>query len=601
MKSFKPLLPLFKKYRSELISGVFITVFARIFAVYIPHSIGSIITITQEYTTDPNPKNIEDFQQEILHRIGIILGCVIISGILTFWMRQCFIVVSRKMEYDLKNQIYQHYQGMSQKYYKRQRIGDLMNRISEDVSKIRMMLGPAIMYSINTITLFVVILTYMINSSVKLTLYTIIPFPILSFLVYKLSTTTQIRSKQVQESLSDLTTVTQESFSAIQLIRNYVLEPQQIQQFNKTSENTKQHSLSLAKLQASFHPSIILLIGLSSLSVIYIGGNMYINKEIQTIGTLMSFIIYVNMLTWPVATVGWITSIVQQAKASQIRVNNFLSEGFIKETNNKKHSNNIFVKENQIEIKFQDIGLHYEDTQIQGLKDITFKAKTGDFIAIMGKTGSGKTSLLNLITKLYQPSQGNIFIQNKNYDVIDTKSIRRQIAYVPQDTFLFSESIIDNLKFGNPKADLKEIQKACEMAQVHQTIMKFKDGYNTILGERGITLSGGQRQRIAIARALLSKAPILLLDDCLSAVDTQTEQRILKHLNEISNSKLIFCVTHRVHTAKLANHIIVLEKGMIQNQGTHNELATNNEFYQNLILNENAIDKPHKKENKKSK
>jgi ATP-binding cassette subfamily B protein len=497
-------------------------------------------------------------------------------------MRQTIINVSRYIEYDLKNEIYQQYQKLSLNFYKKNRTGDLMNRISEDVGRVRMYAGPAIMYTINTATLFFIALIYMFNEAPKLTLYTILPLPILSVAIYKLSKEIHKRSTIVQVYLSKLSTFTQESFSGISIIKAYGIEPQTSDNFESLSETSKEKQLHLVRVQAFFFPMMILLIGTSNLLVIYIGGMQYINGEIESLGTIAEFIIYVNMLTWPVATVGWVTSIVQQAEASQKRINEFLKlEPEIKNT--------VATKTEIVgDIAFKNVSFTYDDTNINALKNISFTINHGETLAIIGKTGSGKSTILDLIGRLYDIDSGAILVDNKPIVNINLNNLRESIGYVPQDAFLFSDTIKNNIKFGNEDASDEVVIQAAKYAQVHKNISKFNNGYDTILGERGITLSGGQKQRLSIARAIIKDPKILLLDDCLSAVDTETEEKILKNLDKISQGKTTIIVSHRISSAKNADRIIVMDDGRIVQEGNHETLINTTGFYKDLYLKQSS-------------
>ncbi len=557
--------------------GILITILAKLFTVFVPELIGSTIDIVNEHLQNAND-NPELFKGKILDNILYLIGSTVVAGLFTFLMRQTIINISRYIEFDLKNEIYQQYQRLSLNFYKQNRTGDLMNRISEDVSRVRMYAGPAIMYSINTITLFVVALSFMFKEAPTLTLYTIIPLPILSIAIYKLSSEIHKRSTTVQEFLSKLNTFTQESFSGISVIKAYGIEPQTGNEFKDLSVESKQKQIDLAKVQALFFPLMILLIGASNLLVIYIGGKQYINGDIDQIGIIAKFIIYVNMLTWPVATVGWVTSIVQQAEASQKRINEFLKiEPEITNLNPVK-------SEIKGDIEFKNVSFTYDDTNIQALKNVSFKIDAGQTLAIIGKTGSGKSTILNLIGRLYDIDEGEITIDQKPIMNLNLTSLRNSIGYVPQDAFLFSDSIKNNIKFGDEDATDQQVIEAAKNAYVHKNIMKFKNGYETVLGERGITLSGGQKQRISIARAIIKNPRILLFDDCLSAVDTETEEKILNNLNKISENKTTIIVSHRVSSAKNADQIIVLEDGKIKQQGTHEILVNIEGYYKELYL-----------------
>jgi len=574
MKALKHLNKYFFKYRYRLIIGISITILAKIFALFTPRLVGASINVV----SDRFYGNIsyEVFKSELITNILFLVGAAVIAGMLTFLMRQTIINVSRYIEYDLKNEIYQHYQVLSLNFYKSNRTGDLMNRISEDVGKVRMYVGPAIMYTMNTITLFCVALIYMVSTAPKLTMYTLLPLPILSFSIYKLSRLINKRSTIVQESLSTLSTYSQETFSGISVIKSYGIETRMNTEFEGLSSENRQKQINLTKVQALFFPLMILLIGLSNLIVIYIGGLQYMNGEIENIGTIAEFIIYVNMLTWPVATVGWVTSLVQQAEASQERINEFLKT----EPDIKNFADTPTAIKGDIE--FKNVSFVYPDTNIEALKGISFKIDSGKTLAILGKTGSGKSTILDLIGRLYDVDNGNIIIDGKSIKELHLNSLRESIGYVPQDAFLFSDTIKNNIKFGKEDATDEEVIEAAKNARVHRNIIGFKKGYDTILGERGITLSGGQKQRVSIARAIIKKPDILLFDDCLSAVDTETEEKILKNLVKLTKDKTTIIVSHRVSSAKNADTIIVLEHGKVIQKGNHESLVNTDGYYKEL-------------------
>ncbi|WP_370392008.1 ABC transporter ATP-binding protein [uncultured Winogradskyella sp.] len=576
MKALQHLNKYFYKYRYRLIVGIIITIVAKIFALFTPRLIGASINVVSN-RLDGEITN-EVFKTELMTNILYLLGAAIIAGLFTFLMRQTIINVSRYIEYDLKNEIYQHYQVLSLNFYKSNRTGDLMNRISEDVGKVRMYVGPAIMYTMNTITLFVVALIYMINAAPKLTLYTLLPLPILSLAIYKLSRLINHRSTIVQESLSTLSTYSQEIFSGISVIKSYGIEPRTNATFEALSAENRQKQIDLTKVQALFFPMMILLIGISNLLVIYIGGMQYMNGEIEDIGTIAEFIIYVNMLTWPVATVGWVTSLVQQAEASQKRINQFLeTEPEIK----NKTPEPTPIKG---AIEFKNVSFTYPDTNIEALHNISFSLPAGDTLAILGKTGSGKSTILDLIGRLYDVDNGIILVDNTPIEELNLNSLRESIGYVPQDAFLFSDTIKNNIKFGKEDATDEEVVQAAKNARVHKNIIGFSKGYDTVLGERGITLSGGQKQRVSIARAIIKTPEILLFDDCLSAVDTETEEKILKNLIKLTQGKTTIIVSHRVSSAKNADKIIVLEDGQILQSGKHEELINIDGYYKDLYM-----------------
>ncbi len=570
MKSLKYLNKFFYKYRFRILIGILITIIARIFALVAPNLIGDSITIIDNYLSNGNDPTI--VKKKLINNILLIIGASITAGFLTFIMRQTLINVSRFIEFDLKNEIFQKYQDLDINFYKNNRVGDLMNRISEDVSKVRMYVGPALMYSINTITLFIIIITYMFSIDVKLTLYTVTPLPLLSFIIYKLSKKINTKSLKVQESLSKLTTIAQESFSGISIIKSYTIEDELNKHIQEISTETKNRHVDLAKFQSWFLPMMVLLIGVSNILVIYIGGNQFIDGKIE-LGILAEFIIYVNMLTWPVATVGWVTSIVQQAEASQARINQFLKEK-IRIIN----KNSEILKING-DLEFKNINFIYEETNIKALSDINFKLKKGESLGIIGPVGSGKSTLLELIVRNYDPMSGEILIDNLNLKKHNKNNIRENISYVPQTTFLFSDTIKNNIRFGKNDAQMPEIKKYSKISCVSDEIEDFPQKFDSILGERGINLSGGQKQRIALARALIKKPKILLLDDCLSAVDLETENEITSNLLIETGNTTKVIVSQRTSTIKKCNKIIVLKDGKIIEEGNHEELIMNPKGY----------------------
>ena len=574
MKELKYLNKFFFKYRNRIVIGVLITIIARIFALVAPNLIGDSITLIEKYFLLEEISR-ENLEKNLLNNILLIIGSALTAAVFTFLMRQTLINMSRFIEFDLKNVIYSKYQELDQTFYKVNRTGDLMNRISEDVSKVRMYVGPALMYTINTATLFVIIISYMISVSPSLTIYTIIPLPFLSYLIFKLSKHINIKSKSVQESLSKLTTFTQESFSGISVIKSNTIEDVVINQMSKYSDDTKQKNIDLAKFQSWFFPLMILLIGISNLIVIFVGGNKYIIGEIE-LGILAEFIIYVNMLTWPVATVGWVTSIVQQAEASQKRINEFLKQKTRIENLNKKQYE-IFG-----DIKFEHVTYEYDETNIKALNNLSFEIKKGQSLGILGGVGTGKSTIAELIVRNFDPTIGKVFIDGKNLRKHNLDLIRKNVGYVPQSTFLFSDTILNNIKFGNPESSFEKIIKYAKISNVHDDIMKFGEQYNSVLGERGINISGGQKQRIAIARAMIKEPSILILDDSLSAVDTKTEDLIFKNVfrKESTSTKII--ISHRVSTLKYCDNIIVLNDGEIIQSGNHNKLKNEIGYYKEI-------------------
>lgn len=583
MKELSYLNKYFIKYKYSFSLGILITIIAQIFALFTPKLVSKSFNVIEDFVKLPEIKQkseatIAAFQQDLIHNVLLIIGSAIVAGFLTFLMRQTLIVMSRHVEFDLKNEVFKQYETLSQNFYKQNRTGDLMNRISEDVSKVRMYVGPAVMYTINTFIRFAIVIIYMYNVSPLLTLYTILPLPILSYCIFKLSSEINKRSTTFQQYLSKVSSFSQEIFSGIRVIKAYSLENQHQNNMVALAEESKSKSLSLARVQSLFGPLMIALIGISNLVVIYFGGVMYINGTIPNIGTIAEFILYVNMLTWPVASLGWVSSMVQEAEASQKRLNEFLKiEPEIK--NNNPNSSDI-----QGSIAFENVSYTYEDTNIEALKNVTFTVKKGETLAILGKTGSGKSTILSLISRLYDVTEGRITIDQNEISSLNLNDLRNNIGIVPQDAFLFSDTIKNNIKFGNQNATDDEVIEAAKSAVVHENIIAFNKQYDTILGERGITLSGGQKQRVSIARAIIKNPAILLFDDCLSAVDTETEETILNNLFEICKNKTTIIVSHRVSSAKNADKIIILEDGKIIQQGSHNQLINQEGYYASLYL-----------------
>jgi len=577
MKELRYLNKYFIKYKYSFLLGILFTIIAQIFSLFTPKLISQSFKIIESFSKD-NHLTKSVIQQELISNILLIIATTIIAGFLSFLMRQTLIVMSRHVEFDLKNEVFRQYENLSQNFYKQNRTGDLMNRISEDVSKVRMYVGPAVMYSINTVIRFAIVIVYMFNVSPRLTLYTLLPLPLLSYAIFKLSSEINKRSTIFQQYLSKVSSFTQEIFSGIRVIKAYSLEEQHQKNLEELAEESKTKSMSLSKIQALFGPLMIALIGISNLVVIYFGGLMYIDGTIKSIGTIAEFILYVNMLTWPVASLGWVSSMVQEAEASQKRINEFMKiEPEIKNNNPEKT-----IIEGTI--SFENVSYIYEDTNIKALEDVTFTVHKGETLAILGKTGSGKSTIISLISRLYDVTNGSITIDGTEITKVNLFDLRNSIGIVPQDAFLFSDSIKNNIKFGKEDATDEEVIWAAKSADVHDNIMGFNKQYDTVLGERGITLSGGQKQRVSIARAIIKEPAILLFDDCLSAVDTETEEAILNNLQEICKDKTTLIVSHRVSSAKNADRIIIIDEGKIIEQGSHNQLINLDGYYAALYL-----------------
>ncbi len=574
MKELKHLTKYFKKYRTRLLIGVGVTIVARVFALVMPSYVNKSIQVVEDFLA--NHSTAVQAKELLLGYITLIIGAALLSGFFTFLMRQTILNVSRRIEYDLKNEIFDHYLALDLDFYKKNRTGDLMNRISEDVNQVRMYAGPALMYGIQTTILFACLLPLMFTKAPTLAAYTLLPLPILSVLIYQISRIIHKRSTRVQEFLSTLSTFVQESFSGISVIKAYSLAPKINEEMEALAGEGKNTGMTLARVNAWFFPLMLLLIGMSNIFVIYVGGQQYINGEIASIGLVAEFILYINMLTWPVAVVGWVTSMIQRAEASQKRINTFLK------TPPAIKNNTMVAAPIQGNIEFQNVSFTYKDTHITALRNLSFTVKVGETVAFLGKTGAGKSTILNLVARLYEPSSGQLLIDGIPIQNVPLHSLRNAIGAVPQEAFLFSDTIANNIRFGSNQASFDEVITVAQHAAVHNDISGFDKKYDTILGERGITLSGGQQQRIAIARALLKRPQIYLFDDCLSAVDTETEEKILSYIKQVSQHKTTFIVSHRISSVKNADKIIVLEKGNIIQEGTHKQLLYTSGYYQEL-------------------
>jgi len=582
------------KYKYRLLLGLLFIIISNVFAIIPAQIVRRAINLVEE--------NIALFRiydglelQDLIYQIfagsifiygAAILLMALLKGLFTFLTRQTVIVVSRLIEFDLKNEVYDHYQSLPTSFYRRNNTGDLMARISEDVSKVRMYLGPGIMYGLNLFTLFAILIPYMFSVNVRLTLYTLIPLPILSLSIYYVNNIINRRSEEIQQSLSGLSTYVQEAFSGIRVIKSFVREEDSSEKFIAASNDYKDKSIRLAFVNALFIPLIVALIGLSSVITVFIGGAEVIKGAISP-GVIAEFIIYVNMLTWPVTSLGWITSIIQRAAASQKRINEFLN---IK--------NDIISGEQKPEIKgdvsLENVSFVYPDSGIRALNQISFDVKSGQSIAIIGTTGSGKSTIANIIPRMYDVEEGEVKIDGTNIRNFDLQTLRSQIGYVPQDVFLFSDTIYNNIAFGSVNIGDQEVQEATNHADLRNTIDDFPDGLATKLGERGITLSGGQKQRVSIARAIARDPKILILDDCLSAVDTKTENTILTSLKEIMQGRTTIIISHRVSSAKLADKIVVLDDGRIVEEGTNESLLEKGGVYKTLYDKQMQADEAEK-------
>lgn len=580
----------FIKYKWRLTLGILFVAISNLFSVLSPQVI--------RYSFDLVKENIGYYQlftgfslqyefykvfSGVLFFFGVtVLLLALLKGVFMFFMRQTIIVMSRLIEFDMKNEMYAHYQKLSTAFYRRNNTGDLMSRISEDVSRVRMYTGPAIMYAINLFVLFVFVIATMIHVNAELTMYVLIPLPVLSISIYYVNSIINEKSEKIQQRLSALTTEAQQVYSGIRVVKSYVKEKMFYNLFEKDAEAYKQASLGLVKVESYFNPLMLLLVGLSTILTIYIGGIQVIKGEI-TPGNIAEFVMYVNMLTWPVTALGWIASITQRAAASQKRINEFLHEPVTIQSPTEE----TFDLNGAIE--FRNVTFVYPDTGIKALENVSFKIKKGKKLAIIGRTGSGKTTIAELLLRMYDVTSGEILVDGKDIRTLNLNSLRKQIGYVPQDVFLFSDSIKNNISF----SDAANIQPetAAQNASVHQDITGFKEQYNTVVGERGITLSGGQKQRISIARAIIKNPSVIILDDCLSAVDTKTEKTILTNLKDVLSNKTSIIITHRISSMLDFDSIIVLNHGTIAEQGTHENLIRNKGLYAEMY------EKQHNDEN----
>jgi len=527
-------------------------------------------------------ETIKEFTSQFLMLLAMVIGATILKGIFMFFMRQTIIVMSRRIEFEQKNEIYKHYQQLPQSFYKHNSTGDLMSRISEDVGQVRMYTGPAIMYSLNLIILFFVTITAMVRVNSELTLYVLLPLPLLSISIYYVSDIINKKSMKLQTQLSSISTFVQETFSGIRVIKGFNRENVFHTNFSKSTREYYERSIDLVKTEAIFAPTITLLIGLSTLITIYIGGRQAIIGKI-TIGNIAEFVMYVNMLTWPVTSIGWVTSVIQKAAASQQRINEFL--------NVKNDIVNVTSKPFELKgnIEFRNVTFTYANTNITAIKNLSFKLDAGKSLGIIGNTGSGKSTIAALITRVYDATEGEVLIDGINIKEINLDDFRKQIGYVPQDVFLFSDTVANNIGFAADEIKMNDIIEVAKLTDVHENITNFSKGYETIVGERGITLSGGQKQRISIARALLKNPKMYIFDDCLSAVDTVTENHILNNLEKQSLGKTSVLISHRASTIKNAEHIIVLESGQLIEQGTHSELMNYKGSYASLFEKQQVV------------
>ena len=583
MKELAYLNKYFVKYRYRFVLGILFITLSNVFAIFpaqmVRHAFDLVNDTIKVYPnfkgTDLQSAFYEEFLFIILFYGGLIVLMAFMRGAFLYLTRQTTIVMSRLIEYDLKNEVYTHYQSLPVSFYRRNNTGDLMARISEDVSRVRMYLGPGVMYGANLIITFVLVIGYMLTVNVKLTLYSLLPLPILSASIYYVNNLINKRSEAIQRKLSDMSTFVQEAFSGIRVIKAFSREEDSADRFTRESLAYRDKSLDLIKVNALFFPLMLALIGMSIILTVYVGGVEVINGAI-TPGNIAEFIIYVNLLTWPVTALGWVTSIIQRAAASQERINQFLK------VKNDIVSEKDIIKPIKGKIQFKNVDFVYADSGIQALKNINFEINDGQSLAILGTTGSGKSTIANLLCRLFDISKGEILIDDLNIKDFNIENLRKNIGYVPQDVFLFSDSIEENISFGADQQSKEEIIQAAKDADLYNNIVDFPDGFETMVGERGITLSGGQKQRVSIARAIIRKPKILILDDSLSAVDTKTENAILNSLKDIMKDRTSIIISHRVSSAKLADKIIILDEGEIKEAGTHDTLIAQNGMYKEL-------------------
>lgn len=592
MKSLFYLNKYFLKYKWRLLLGLTFIILSNLFAIFPAQIIRVAFDVVNDTVTryrllqgfEMQESYFEFMSLSILVFGIVVFAMALLKGFFTFLTRQTIIVMSRLIEYDLKNDIFDHYQKLDTSFYKKNSTGDLMNRISEDVSRVRMYIGPAVMYTTNMIIIFILVVGAMLSVSVELTLYVLLPLPILSLSIYYVSNIINIKSEYVQQQLSTISTFVQEAFSGIRVFKAYNLNDLRYEQFNKETEKYKEVNLDLVKVNAMFMPLMVLLIGFSTIITIYIGGKLAIAGEISS-GNIAEFVIYVNMLTWPVAVVGWVTSMVQRAAASQKRINEFLL--ITPEISNPTDT----IHDIKGNISFKNVNFKYSDSGTVALQSVSFDVKQGQSLAITGRTGSGKSTIANLITRLYDTSSGFITLDGIPITELNLSNLRQSIGYVNQDVFLFSDTIANNIAFGSKVKNigLPEIEEAAKKADIYDSILRLSEGFQTKIGERGVTLSGGQKQRIAIARALITDPQILILDDSLSAVDTETEDTILNHLNTFMEGRTTIIISHRISSIKHCDKIIVLDEGKIIESGSHSEIMKDNGLYK-LLYEQQLLD-----------
>lgn len=605
MKHLKAVNKYFWKYRNRLLAGVLFIIISNYFAILAPQITAYVVDKVQQLLpgatarplsrqTDPLVNIFTDWMESLNWSFGsivtmcgvTILVLALIRGVFMFFMRQTIIVMSRHIEFDQKNEVFQHYQTLDAGFFKKHTVGDLMSRMAEDVSRVRMYTGPAFMYLINLITIIVFALYNMLAKNAELTLYTLAPLPILAFVIYYVNTIIHNKSEKIQSLLGDLTSNAQQSYSGIRVIKSYVQEKQMAGFLNRNSELYRDQAIGLAKVEAVYYPSIQLLIGLSTLLTIMIGGLYFLNGKISEVGIIVEFVLYVNMLTFPVSAIGWVASMIQRASASQKRLNELLQ---YKSNIAEGHDENIATT--AVDVEFKHVSFRYEHTGIQAIKSFNLHIKAGEKVAIIGKTGSGKSSLAALLFRMFDANEGEVLLNGKNVKDYTLEALRKQISYVPQEVFLFSDTVANNIRFGNNEARMDDVKNAARMAVIDTEIERFEKQYDTVVGERGVTLSGGQKQRISIARALLKPASLIVLDDCLSAVDASTEQAIQQNLQQYLADKTAIVITHRIFSVFSFDKIVVIDDGRVVEMGTHEALLAANGTYADMYRQQQMHEK----------
>jgi len=591
MKHLAYLNKFFWKYRFRFLLGMVFVGLANWFRVWQPQvirqALDTVIERVGYYKTHggiaAHPEAFKELGNQIAWFGAAVMGLALLMGLFMFFMRQSIIVMSRLIEYDLRKEIFAHYEKLDLAFYKRNSTGDMMSRVSEDVSKVRMYLGPTMLYGLDLIFLFVLTISAMLSVSVELTMWSLLPLPFLSISIYYVSTQINKRSEKIQQQLALLTGTAQEVYSGIRVVKSYAQENAMVQHFADQSEQYRKISLKLVRIDAFFFPLMLLMVGASTIITVYVGGLQVVKGNI-TPGNIAEFVIYINMLTWPVTAIGWIASLTQQAAASQKRINEFLKT---QPTITNPEHNPVPL---QGHIVFENLTFDYPDTGIRALENVSFEVKPGEKLAIIGRTGSGKTTIADLLVRMYDPTSGRILLDGRDLRAHDLDNLRRRIGYVPQDVFLFSDSVYGNIAFGKDGLSREDAEQFARYAAVHDEITGLPKGYDTIVGERGVTLSGGQKQRVSIARAFAKQPDILVLDDCLSAVDTHTESQILGYLDRVLTDKTAIIITHRIYSMLQFDKIIVIDNHRIVEAGSHEQLAASGGFYAELLEKQSASD-----------